>query len=141
LVGPLFALALWYFTTRTKLGKISRAAATDREMVGAVGINVNLIYAAVFVLACYLAGIGGALVAPTQNVAQGMDQSIIIEAFLIVIIGGLGNVWGALLGAMIFGLTDAVGALVAPQFGIIFPYLAVIAVLIVRPKGLLKSVW
>lgn len=141
LLGPLFAVGLWFFTTRTRLGKVSRAAATDREMVGAVGINVNLIYAAVFVLACYLAGIGGALVAPTQNITQGMDQSIIIEVFLIVIIGGLGNVWGALLGALIFGLTDAVGALVAPQVSIVFPYLAVIAVLIVRPRGLLKPLW
>ena len=140
-LGPVFAAGLWFLTNRTILGKISRAAAVDREMVGAVGINVNRIYAAVFVLGCYLAGVGGALVAPTQNISQGMDHSIIIEIFLIVIIGGLGNVWGALLGAVIFGLTDAIGILVAPQFGIIFPYLAVIAVLIFRPKGLLKSIW
>ncbi|MCF6178223.1 MAG: branched-chain amino acid ABC transporter permease [Geopsychrobacter sp.] len=141
LLGPLFAAGLWYLTNRTLLGKISRAAAVDREMVGAVGVNVNLVYAAVFVLGCYLAGIGGALVAPTQNISQGMDHSIIIEIFLIVIIGGLGNVWGALLGAVIFGLTDAIGILVAPQFGIVFPYLAVITVLTFRPKGLLKSIW
>jgi branched-chain amino acid transport system permease protein len=140
-LGPLFALALWFFTTRTKLGKIARAAAVDREMVGAVGINVNLIYSAVFVFGCFLAGIGGALVAPTQNITQGMDQGIIIEIFLIVIIGGLGNVWGALLGALIFGLTDAIGILVVPQFAIVFPYLAVICVLLLRPKGLLKSTW
>ncbi|WP_081702946.1 branched-chain amino acid ABC transporter permease [Desulfuromonas sp. TF] len=140
-LGPLFAFGLWFFTRRTKLGKISRAAAVDREMVGAVGINVNLIYSAVFVLGCYLAGIGGALVAPTQNITQGMDQSIIIEIFLIVIIGGLGNVWGALLGALIFGLTDAIGILLAPQFAIVFPYVAVIFVLLFRPQGLLKSVW
>jgi branched-chain amino acid transport system permease protein len=140
-LGPLFALALWFFTTRTKLGKIARAAAVDREMVGAVGINVNLIYSAVFVFGCFLAGIGGALVAPTQNITQGMDQGIIIEIFLIVIIGGLGNVWGALLGALIFGLTDAIGILIVPQFAIVFPYLAVICVLLLRPKGLLKSTW
>lgn len=140
-LGPLFALALWFFTTRTRLGKIARAAALDRDMVGAVGINVNLVYSAVFVFACFLAGIGGALVAPTQNITQGMDQSIIIEIFLIVIIGGLGNVWGALLGAVIFGLTDAIGILIVPQFAIVFPYLVVIFVLLFRPRGLLKSTW
>lgn len=141
LLGPLVALALWFLTSRTKLGKISRAAAVDREMVGAVGINVNLVYSAVFVIGCYLAGLGGALVAPTQNITQGMDHSVIIEIFLIVIIGGLGNVWGALLGAVIFGLTDAIGILLAPQFAIVFPYIVVITVLIFRPKGLLKSTW
>lgn len=141
MLGPLFALGLWFFTNRTKLGKIARAASLDREMVGAVGINVNLVYSAVFVFACFLAGIGGALVAPTQNISQGMDQSIIIEIFLIVIIGGLGNVWGALLGSVIFGLTDAIGILLVPQFAIVFPYLVVIFVLLFRPKGLLKSTW
>lgn len=70
-----------------------------------------------------------------------MDHAVIIEAFLIVIIGGLGNIWGALLGALIFGLTDAVGILIIPQFAIVLPYMAVVIVLSIRPKGLLKSVW
>ena len=140
-IGPVVALGLWYLTNRTKIGKIARAAAVDREMVGAVGINVSWVFAWVFVIGCFLAGLGGALVAPTQNITQGMDHTIIIEAFLIVIIGGLGNIWGALLGALIFGLTDAVGILVWPQFAIVFPYLAVVTVLVFRPKGLLKSTW
>jgi branched-subunit amino acid ABC-type transport system permease component len=139
--GPLVAFGLWYLTNRTKIGKIARAAAVDREMVGAVGINVSWIFAATFVIGCYLAGLGGALVAPTQNITQGMDHTIIIEAFLIVIIGGLGNIWGALLGALIFGLTDSLGILIWPQFAIIFPYVAVVIVLLFRPKGLLKSTW
>lgn len=141
MVGPLVAVGLWLFTTKTKIGKIARAAAVDREMVGAVGINVSWVFAWVFVIGCFLAGLGGALVAPTQNITQGMDHAIIIETFLIVIIGGLGNVWGALLGALIFGLTDAVGILVWPQFAIVFPYVAVVMVLLFRPKGLLKSTW
>jgi branched-chain amino acid transport system permease protein len=141
IIGPLVAFGLWLLTNKTKIGKISRAAAVDREMVGAVGINVSWVFAAVFVIGCYLAGLGGALVAPTQNITQGMDHSIIIEAFLIVIIGGLGNIWGALLGALIFGLTDSIGILVWPQFAIVFPYMAVVTVLIFRPKGLLKSTW
>jgi branched-subunit amino acid ABC-type transport system permease component len=140
-MGPLVAVGLWYLTNRTKIGKIARAAAVDREMVGAVGINVSWVFAWVFVIGCSLAGLGGALVAPTQNITQGMDHTIIIEAFLIVIIGGLGNIWGALLGAAIFGLTDAVGILVWPQFAIVFPYVAVVAVLSFRPRGLLRSTW
>jgi branched-subunit amino acid ABC-type transport system permease component len=140
-VGPLVALGLWWLTNRTKIGKIARAAAVDREMVAAIGIDVSRVFASVFVIGCYLAGFGGALVAPTQNITQGMDHAIIIEAFLIVIIGGLGNIWGALLGALIFGLTDAVGILVIPQFAIVFPYVAVVIVLTLRPRGLLKSVW
>ncbi len=141
ILGPIVAYGLWFLTNKTKIGKISRAAAVDREMVDAIGINVSWIFAAVFIIGCFMAGLGGALVAPTQNITQGMDHTIIIEAFLIVIIGGLGNIWGALLGAMIFGLTDSVGILVWPQFAIVFPYAAVVVVLLFRPKGLLKSTW
>ncbi|MBI5568795.1 MAG: branched-chain amino acid ABC transporter permease [Desulfomonile tiedjei] len=141
IIGPLVALGLWFLTNKTKIGKISRAAAVDREMVAAVGINVSWVFAFVFVIGCFLAGLGGALVAPTQNITQGMDHSLIMEAFLIVIIGGLGNMWGALLGALIFGLTDSLGILVWPQFAIVFPYVAVVIVLIFRPKGLLKATW
>lgn len=141
IVGPLVAAGLWFLTNRTKIGKIARAAAVDREMVGAIGINVSRVFAAVFVIGCYLAGLGGALVAPTQNITQGMDHAIIIESFLIVIIGGLGNIWGALLGALIFGLTHSIGILIWPQFAIVFPYMAVIIVLLFRPQGLLKATW
>ena len=141
ILGPVVAIALWLLVNKTKIGKIARAAAVDREMVGAVGINVSWIFACVFVIGCFLAGLGGALVAPTVSVTLGMDATLIMEAFLIVIIGGLGNVWGALLGALIFGLTQSLGILIWPQFGIIFPYMAVIVVLLFRPTGLLKSTW
>ena len=141
IIGPLVAVGLWALTNKTKIGKIARAAAVDREMVAAMGINVSWVFAFVFCLGCLMAGLGGALVAPTQNITQGMDHAIIMEAFLIVIIGGLGNMWGALLGAAIFGITDSIGILVWPQFAIVFPYVAVTIVLVFRPKGLLKSTW
>ena len=86
-------------------------------------------------------GLGGALIAPMTNISLGMDHSLIIEAFLIVIMGGLGNVWGALLGSLVFGITQSLGILVWPKFGIVFPYLAVVAVLVFRPRGLLRSTW
>lgn len=141
LVGPFIAVFLWIVINQTKIGKIARAAAVDSEMVSAVGINVGWVFAFTFVLGCFLAGLGGALIAPITSISLGMDHSLIMEAFLIVIIGGLGNIWGALLGSLIFGLTQSLGILVWPQFGIVFPYLAVVVVLTFRPKGLLRSAW
>ena len=141
IIGPLVAIGLWFFTHKTKIGKISRAAAVDREMVGVIGINVSWVFAAAFVIGCFLAGLGGALVVPTVSISQGMDHDVIIEAFLIVTIGGLGNIWGALVGSLIFGLTHAFGVLLWPQFAIVFPYAAVVIVLLLRPRGLLKSAW
>jgi branched-subunit amino acid ABC-type transport system permease component len=140
-IGLLVAIALWLFVNKTKIGKISRAAAVDRDMVGLLGINVSWVFAAAFVMGCCLAGLGGALVAPTVSITLGMDHTLIIEAFLIVTIGGLGNMWGALVGSLIFGVTQSFGVLIFPQFDIVFPYAAVVVVLLLRPKGLLKSVW
>jgi branched-subunit amino acid ABC-type transport system permease component len=141
LIGPVIAVFLWLVINRTRMGKIARAAAVDSEMVSAVGINVGWVFAFTFVLGCFLAGLGGALIAPMVNISLGMDHSLIMEAFLIVIMGGLGNIWGALLGSLIFGLTQSLGILAWPQFGIVFPYLAVVVVLLFRPRGLLRSTW
>ena len=141
LIGPLVAVGLWLFSTKTKIGKIARAAAVDREMVGAIGINVSWVFAFAFVLGCFLAGLGGALVSPTISVTIGMDHNIIIESFLIVTIGGLGNMWGAMAGSLIFGITQSFGILFWPQFAIVFPYMAVVIVLTLKPTGLLKAVW
>ena len=141
IIGPLVAIGLWLFSVKTKMGKIARAAAVDMEMVGAIGINVSWVFAFAFVLGCLLAGLGGALVSPITSVTLGMDHDIIIEAFLIVTIGGLGNMWGALAGSLIFGITQSFGVLFWPQFAIVFPYLAVVIVLTLKPTGMLKSVW
>jgi branched-subunit amino acid ABC-type transport system permease component len=140
-VGPVVAIGLWLFSNKTKIGKIARAAAVDREMVGAIGVNVSWVFAFAFVLGCFLAGLGGALVAPTVSITLGMDHTIIIEAFLIVTIGGLGNMWGAMVGSLIFGISQSIGVLLWPQFAIVFPYLAVVIILTLKPTGLLKSVW
>jgi branched-subunit amino acid ABC-type transport system permease component len=141
LIGPVVAVGLWLFSNKTKMGKIARAAAVDREMVGAIGINVSWVFAFAFVLGCFLAGLGGALVSPLVSITLGMDHTIIIEAFLIVIIGGLGNMWGAMAGSLIFGVSQSIGILLWPQFAIVFPYLAVVIILSLKPTGLLKSVW
>jgi branched-subunit amino acid ABC-type transport system permease component len=141
IVGPFVAVGLWLLSAKTKFGKIARAAAVDREMVGAIGINVSWVFALAFVLGCSLAGLGGTLVSPTISITLGMDHTVIIEAFLIVTIGGLGNLWGAMVGSLIFGVSQSLGVLLWPQFAIVFPYLAVVVILSLKPTGLLKSVW
>jgi len=140
-IGLLVAGGLALFLYRTRIGKLCRATATDREMVDVLGIQSSRVFAAVFVLGGWLAGLGGALVAPTVGITPGMDVTVIIEAFLVVVIGGLGNVWGALVSALILGVGEALGILFLPHLDIALPFLIAAAILIVRPSGLLKSVW
>jgi branched-chain amino acid transport system permease protein len=140
-VGFLIAFALWFFVDKTRTGKTSRAVATDREMVAALGINAGAVGAIIFGIGSWLAGLGGTLIAPTVTIAQGMDVGLIIETFLVVIIGGMGNMWGAFLGSLIIGITHSYGVFFWSQFSIVFPYLTAAVLLIVRPSGLLKSTW
>ncbi|GBD31021.1 High-affinity branched-chain amino acid transport system permease protein LivH [bacterium HR32] len=139
--GPVVAVALWLFAHRTRVGKLARAAATDRDMVDVLGVDVSRVFALAFAVGCFLAGLGGALVAPTTSITLGMDHTLLVESFLIVIVGGLGNLWGALAGSLLFGLTQSLGLLVWPQFAIAFPYAVTAAVLLVRPTGLMRSAW
>jgi branched-chain amino acid transport system permease protein len=141
IIGPAVAAGLWYFLNHTRLGKLCRATATDREMVDVLGRNSTWVFAFVFALGGWLAGLGGALIAPTTNIALGMDANINIYAFLIVVSGGLGNIWGALISSVLIGLGEALGVLFIPGLAIIIPYLIIGAILIVRPGGLLKSAW
>ncbi len=139
--GPLVAAGLWYFINHTMTGKIVRATATDREMVDALGLNSNKIFAIVFMLSCYLAGLGGALIAPTTNIVVGMGMTILINAVLVVVVGGLGNIWGAFLASLIFGVGESLGLLIAPRFAIVFPFAIATILLILKPTGIMKSVW
>lgn len=139
--GPLVALGLWLLLNKTRLGRISRATAEDREMVSALGIDANLIFAAVFAIGCFLSGFGGAIISPIVRIGLGMDMEILVMAFLIVIIGGLGNVWGALLASLIIGEVEAFGILFFSQFSLVFAFVAMVIIMIIKPAGLLKSVW
>ena len=96
LFGPLIALAVWLMLTRTTPGRMVRAAALDREMLGALGANVGWLYTGMFALASFLAGLSGALVTPIQSIVPGMDVEIIVQAFIVVVIGGLGSFLGDL---------------------------------------------
>lgn len=136
-VGPVVAIALAFVIDHTRWGRIVRAARLDREMLAALGINVKGVYAAVFATGAALAGIGGALAAPRMAVQPGMDATIIIECFVIVIIGGLGSLWGSFLGALILGFVTNFGVLAVGEWEVVLIYVMMIIVLLVRPWGLL----
>ena len=136
-IGPLIAIAMWLLVDRTRWGRIVRAATQDREMLSALGVNVPMVYAAVFTIGSALAGIGGALAAPRIALAPGMDATIINECFIIVIIGGLGNMWGSFLGALAFGFVVQFGTVWVPNWQDVLPYVLMLAVLLIRPWGLL----
>lgn len=137
IIAPLVALGLWLMLHKTKIGQIIRAATFDREMVGALGINVKRIFTMVFILGCWLGGLGGTLAAPMSAIAPGMDVEVLIESFIVVVIGGLGSFGGALLGSLILGQISAFGILIVPRLAMIFAFLLMIIILIFRPWGLL----
>jgi len=137
LLGPAIALAFWFTLQRTRVGRFIRAAALDRETLGALGVNVSALYTGVFVLASFLGGLGGALITPMRAVVPGMDTEVIVEAFVVVVIGGLGSLWGTFLGALIYGQVLSFGILFFPRFSIFAVFALMAAVLITRPWGLL----
>ena len=137
LLGPTIAFVFWLVLNRTRAGRLIRAAALDREMLGALGVNVSRLYTGVFVIGSFLAGLGGALVTPVKTIVPGMDVEIIVEAFIVVVIGGLGSFWGTFLGALIYGQVLSFGILIFPRFSIFSVFALMAVVLIIRPWGLL----
>jgi ABC-type branched-subunit amino acid transport system permease subunit len=135
--GPLVALGLWVVFHRTRWGVLIRAATQDREMVAVLGVDQSRLFTGVFVLGSFLAGLGGALQVPRVALTTVMDTTVIVEAFVVVVIGGMGSVWGALLASLLIGVLDAYGVLVLPKISIVLMFLVMAVVLIVRPWGLL----
>jgi branched-subunit amino acid ABC-type transport system permease component len=137
LAGPVIAILVWLMLTRTTMGRMIRAAALDREMLGALGANVSWLYTGMFALASFLAGLSGALVTPIQSIVPGMDVEIIVQAFIVVVIGGLGSFWGTFLGSVIYGQVLSFGILVFPGFSLFSVFALMAVILILRPWGLL----
>ncbi|OGP47502.1 MAG: ABC transporter permease [Deltaproteobacteria bacterium RBG_13_51_10] len=135
-VGGVVAITLWLFLSKTRFGKVIRAAAHSSEMVGALGINVNLVYAGVFAIGSFLAGLGGVLAGPVRSIYPGMGASIIIESFIVVVVGGLGSIGGAFIGAILIGLMRSFGIIGFPLIEESFVFILMAIVLIVRPRGL-----
>jgi branched-chain amino acid transport system permease protein len=125
------------FLRRTNYGRLLRATAENRAMAEALGVNVRSVYAVVFTLGTMLGTVGGALVVPTSAASLDMAIEFVIEAFAVVVIGGLGSMPGALVGALLVGLIRAGSLVVYPEFEILAIYVIVIAVLLFRPSGLL----
>jgi branched-chain amino acid transport system permease protein len=135
-VGPLVALGLWALIEKTWYGRIIRAASSDREMAAAIGVKVPLIFTGVFMFGTWLGAVGGALAVPFVGLlTPGMGEMIIIEAFVVAVIGGLGSLKGAFLGALIIGLLSSFGTRFIPTFDMFLIFILMAAVLIWRPQG------
>ncbi len=135
-VGATAAFALWGFIYRTRFGVLLRATSQDRRMAAALGLNVRRVYLLAFAIGCFMAGLGGAIVVPSQAAVLGMGIEALILAFVVVVIGGMGSLKGALVGALVVSFVRTLGVQFFPEAELAFLYLLAGFVLIVRPTGL-----
>ena len=135
-VGILAAIFLWAFIYRTRFGVLLRATSQDKRMASALGVNVNRVYIQAFTLGCFMAGLGGAIVVPSQSAVLGMGVDALVLAFIVVVIGGLGSLEGALAGALIVGVVREAGITLFPEVELAVLYLIAAVVLLARPAGL-----
>jgi branched-chain amino acid transport system permease protein len=155
-VGLSVAVILWYVVTRTRLGMLIRAGASNRTMVAALGVNIRLLYTVVFGFGAALAGLAGLMAGQIYTVQPGMGELILIQVFVVIVIGGIGSIRGALVGALIVGIVDTMGrAFLKPLLGSVLPpvtadtaapalasmliYLLMALVLALRPAGLFQA--
>ncbi|PLX54157.1 MAG: branched-chain amino acid ABC transporter permease [Desulfobacteraceae bacterium] len=155
-VGIIVAIFLYFLITRTRLGMLIRASATNREIVGALGVNVKLLYTLIFGLGALLAGLAGAMAGPLFAVEVGMGEDILILTFVVIVIGGIGSIRGALVGAILVGLIDTLGRAFLPALFKLFLdpatadgvgasldsmaiYILMAVVLAWKPRGLLPA--
>jgi branched-chain amino acid transport system permease protein len=134
--GPVVLGLIWLLFNRTRWGVLVRAATQDRDMVAALGVDQKWLFTSVFALGIFLAALGGALQIPREAVSHTMDLRVIVEVFVVVVIGGLGSVPGAFLAAVIVSEINAFGILIFPKISIVVVFLVMAVVLIVRPWGL-----
>jgi branched-subunit amino acid ABC-type transport system permease component len=135
-VGIAVAAGLWLLLHRTRWGIYVRAATMDRDMLSALGVNTRTVFTTVFALGAALAGVGGALAAPIVAVGPGLHVQVLIDAFVVVVIGGMGSVMGALAASLLVGIVNAFGILAFPNLAVVLTFALMAVVLIVRPWGL-----
>ncbi len=135
-IGILAAVFLWAFIYRTRFGVMLRATSQDGRMASALGINVKRVYVQAFAIGCFMAGLGGAIVVPSQAAVLGMGIDALILAFVVVVIGGLGSLEGALIGALLVSVVRTAGIQFFPEIELAVLYLIAAAVLIIRPTGI-----
>lgn len=136
MIGALAALCLWAFIYRTRFGVLLRATSQDMRMASALGINTGRVYVQAFGIGCFLAGLGGAIVVPSQAAVLGMGIDNLILAFVVVVIGGLGSLKGALIGALVVSFVRTIMVQFFPEMELAVLYLIAAGVLLVRPTGL-----
>lgn len=135
--GTVVAIAIWQFLERTRMGLLIRATSQNAEMVHALGVNVVFVRSGIFGIGCGLAALGGVLAAPMITASLGMAANAIVDAFVIVIIGGMGSFLGSLLAAVLVAFVQVFGTYYFPDFAIAAMYLLMLLVLVIRPGGLL----
>ena len=133
----LIAILLWILMTKSRFGSLVRAAAINPKMLEALGVNTNFIRYSVFALGSFLAGLGGALAASERSIVSQMGNSILIESFIITVIGGMGSIGGAFLASLIIGMARSFGAVAMPLFTDGLMFLIMVLVLILRPQGII----
>jgi len=135
--GVLIGLFLWWLLARTRVGAMIRAGVDDRAMLSASGVNVNMVFALTFMLGAGLAGLGGVIGAVELSMVPGEDTRLLLASLIVVIVGGMGSVAGAALGAIILGLAETFGLAYAPTYSVVFTFLILVLVLAFRPRGIL----
>ena len=136
-LGIAIGLLLWLFLNRTRVGMMIRAGVDDRGMLSASGVNVNLVFATTFAIGAGLAGFGGVIGAVELSMVPGEDTRLLLASLVVVIVGGMGSVVGAAIGAAILGLAETFGLAYAPTYSVVFTFLILVLVLAFRPRGIL----
>jgi branched-chain amino acid transport system permease protein len=132
-------VAMWLALNRTRIGMIVRAGVDDRDILGAMGVRIQLVFALVFALGAGLAGMAGVVGGTFQSISPGEDIRFLLASLVVVIIGGMGSIPGAALGALIVGLAEQLGSVYIPTYAIVVTFLIMVLVLAVRPQGLLAG--
>jgi len=139
ILGLAVMAGLWITLSRTRIGAMIRASVENGDMAAALGINVGRLFFIVFCVGCVLAGLAGVVAAPVASATTGMGISILIPTLIVVVIGGLGSLQGAIAGSLIVGFIETFGAVLVPGFAAIVTYVLLAAVLVARPQGLLPA--
>jgi branched-chain amino acid transport system permease protein len=135
--GIAIGVFLWWLLNRTKVGAMIRAGVDDRSMLAAACVNVNLVFAITFMLGAGLAGIGGVIGAVELSMVPGEDTRLLLASLIVVIVGGMGSVIGAAIGAVILGLAETYGLAYAPTYSVVFTFVILVLVLAFRPRGIM----
>jgi branched-chain amino acid transport system permease protein len=138
-VCMVLALGMYLVFTRTRLGMMIRAGSANREMVQSLGIDIQFLYRVVFAAGVALAAFAGMVAAPVSSVYPGMGGSVLIICFVVVVIGGIGSIRGALLAALLIGFVDTFGKVVLPQAAGVLVYVLMAVILLWKPDGLFKA--